>query len=151
MKQFDPHVLFERALREKGVSATVNSLLRLLNESDDDLVLTIIANAGVHEIPESYLRGDIFEASRGNWDVSSQPALEEELSRILVRLAKKLRSASWKKVYLVPTGHPILSIQIKTMVYRVLRLNTIDLYYKSGIYFEVDIDQRAIAIESGAQ
>jgi hypothetical protein len=32
------------------------------------------------------------------------------------------------------------------MVYRLLRYNTVDLYYKNGLYFEVDLDQRAIAL-----
>lgn len=78
-----------------------------------------------------------------------------ELKTILGRLAVKLRSGRWKRVYLIPTGHPVLSLQIKTMVYRLLRLNTIDLYYKAGTYFEIDLDQRAIAlgtrVRSGGQ
>jgi hypothetical protein len=35
------------------------------------------------------------------------------------------------------------------MVYRLLRLNTIDLYYKGGTYIEVNLDHRAIALDAG--
>ena len=111
-------------------------------------VLTIVANAGIHEIPAGYLRGEVYEASRGDWDASTEESLLLELRAILSRLAKKLRSGRWKCVYLIPTGHPVLSLQIKAMVYRLLRFNTIDLYYKAGIYFEVNLDQRAIALDT---
>ena len=36
------------------------------------------------------------------------------------------------------------------MVYRILRLNTVDLYYKAGTYFDIDIDQRAVALGVGS-
>jgi hypothetical protein len=52
----------------------------------------------------------------------------------------------WRKVYLVPTGHPVVSMQIKTLVYRVLRMNTIDLVYLNGVYYTLDLDQREVAI-----
>jgi hypothetical protein len=104
---------------------------------------------GVHEIPKAYLRGEVYEASRGDWDASTEEALLLELKAILSRLANKLRSNRWKRVYLIPTGHPVLSLQIKAMVYRLLRFNTIDLYHKAGTYFEINLDQRAIALDAG--
>ena len=113
-------------------------------------VLTIVANAGVHQIPERYLRGEVYEASRGNWDATSEAALVGELTKLLEALALKLRAQPWERVYLVPTGHPIFALQIKAMVYRVLRFNTVDLYYKAGTYFDIDIDQRAVALSVGA-
>lgn len=65
-------------------------------------------------------------------------------------MVKNLRSEQWSFVYLIPTGHPVLSLQIKAMVYRLLRLNTIDLYHKAGTYFEINLDQRAIALDTGS-
>jgi hypothetical protein len=126
----------------------LESLLKI-NVSESPVVLTIVANAGVHEIPRDYLRGEVFEASRGDWNASTEEALLLELKAILSRLANKLRSGRWERVYLIPTGHPVLSLQIKTMVYRLLRLNTIDLYYKGGTYIEVNLDHRAIALDAG--
>jgi hypothetical protein len=147
VKTDDIHKLVDEAIEVKGAEEVVAALDKILNVSEAP-VLTIIANAGVHEIPKAYLRGEVYEASRGDWNASTETALLLELTAILSRLADKLRSGPWKRVYLIPTGHPILSLQIKTMVYRILRFNTVDLYHKAGIYFEVNLDQRAIALNA---
>ena len=151
MSPSDLHRLLDEAVKARGVERVVDALHGLLNPSvSESVVLTIIANAGVHEIPRTYLRGEVYNASQGDWDASTEEALLLELKGILARLATKLRSAQWKRVYLIPTGHPVLSLQIKAMVYRLLRLNTIDLYHKAGAYFEINLDQRAIALEAKA-
>lgn len=149
MKPSDLHKLLDKAVKARGVSPVAEALQGLLKPSAaESTVLTIIANAGVHEIPKTYLRGEVYKASQGDWDASTEESLRGELRAILARLADKLRSRQWQRVYLIPTGHPVLSVQIKAMVYRLLRINTIDLYHKAGTYFEIDIDQRAIALES---
>ena len=145
----DLHKLLDRAVAINGSSRVESALRNLASDESTQNVLTIIANAGVHSVPESFLRGEVYEASRGDWNVSTEEALVLEIKDILLRLAKKLRSRRWARVYLIPTGHPVLSIQIKAMVYRVLRLNTIDLYYKDGAYFEVNLDPRSIALALG--
>lgn len=141
--------LLEQAVVARGQERVARVLIDLIGSDQEPPVLTIVANAGVHEIPPRYLRGDVYEASRGNWDASSEAALVGELTRILEALARKLRARRWERVYLIPTGHPILSVNIKSMVYRILRMNTVDLYYSSGAYFEVSIDQRAVALRAG--
>lgn len=143
----DLRKLLDQAVESSGNDRVVAALESLVaTDQSDKGVLTIIANAGIHKIPEAFLRGVIYEASRGDWDASTEEALRADLIEILSRLVNKLRGSGWKRVYLIPTGHPILSLQIKAMVYRILRLNTIDLYYKDGSYLEVDLDQRAIAL-----
>jgi hypothetical protein len=150
VKPRDVHRLLDEVLKARGAEQVVAVLEGLRNNNLlEPTVLTIIANAGVHEIPQLYLRGDVYEASRGDWDASTEEALLLDLKAILSRLAGKLRSRRWTSVYLIPTGHPILSLQIKAMVYRLLRFNTIDLYHKAGTYFEVNLDQRAIALDTG--
>jgi hypothetical protein len=109
--------------------------------------LTIIANTGVHPIPKEFLRGDVYSASYGNWDVSSQEGLELEFKRILRGLGTKLQERPWQKIYLIPTGHPVLSLQIKVFVYRVSRINTIDLFYSNGKYYEILLDHRAVLLD----
>jgi len=142
--------LLEQAIELHGTEHMTRVLNELLRPAASQRVLTIIANAGVHQIPERYLRGEVYEASRGNWDATSEAALIGELTKLLEALAEKLRSQPWERVYLVPTGHPIFALQIKAMVYRILRLNTVDLYYKAGTYFDIDIDQRAVALGVGS-
>lgn len=149
MNRTDLQTLLDEAVAATSAEQVADTLRRFLEIiPDEPETLTIIANTGLHEIPASYLRGEVYPASRGDWQVSTKEALLKEMTAILSRLATKLRSRSWKRVYLIPTGHPVLSLQIKSMVYRVLRINSIDLYYKAGTYFEVDIDQRAVALKS---
>jgi len=147
VKTNELHDLLDDALRTRSTEH-VRAVLETLIDAPELPVLTIVANAGVHEIPRTYLRGEVYEASRGDWDASTEEALLIEIKGILSRLARKLRSGRWSRVYLIPTGHPIVSLQIKAMVYRLLRISTIDLYHKAGTYFEVDLDQRAIAFDS---
>lgn len=150
MKPHYLHKLLDEVLKTRDAEQVVAVLEDLLKQSvPEPAVLTIVANVGVHEIPKAYLRGEVYEASRGDWDASTEEALLLELKAILSRLANKLRSNRWKRVYLIPTGHPVLSLQIKAMVYRLLRFNTIDLYHKAGTYFEINLDQRAIALDAG--
>jgi hypothetical protein len=150
MQPIEIQKLLDEALKASGSEQVAAALQNLATRAmRDDEVLTIIANAGVHEIPQRYLRGEVYEASRGNWNATTEEALILELTSILSRLVDKLRSGHWKCVYLIPTGHPILSLQIKAMVYRLLRINTIDLYHKEGAYFEINLDQRAVALDAG--
>ena len=114
--------------------------------STDIDTLTLVANAGVHVIPEVYLRGEVYEVSRGDWAVDTAADLEAELNAILTRLVRKLRSRPWQRVYLIPTGHPVLTVNVKLLVYRLLRLNTIDLYYHSGTYIDVQINHRRLSL-----
>ena len=72
--------------------------------------------------------------------------LTEELKNILSDLAKVLQSNTWKQVYLLPTGHPIISINAKAIVYRLLRINTVDICYLNGEYMEVELNHRDIAL-----
>jgi len=131
---------------ERKVTTLLQGLVR--DDDIDELVLTVVGNTGVHEIPSEYLRGIVYSASHGNWSAHGKDSVVRELTRILTKLVRQLRSRPWKRVYFIPTGHPVLSSHIKTMVYRILRLNTIDLYYKDGEYLEIDIDHRELAIDA---
>jgi len=147
LKPSDPHVFLDEILRTRTIEEVMSTLERAFRtDIAGERSLTIIANAGVHTIPNAYIVGEVYEASRGDWDVSTEEALLSELKNILSHLVHKLRSEPWTHVYLIPTGHPVLSLQIKAMVYRILRINTIDLYYKGGTYLRVNLDQRAIAL-----
>src|SRR5690242_3027812 len=130
MSNEDLHNLLERCVSVRGEELVREQLSGLLNgPSAENETLTIIANSGVHAIPSQYQRGEVYAASHGNWNVSSQSDLEAEFKRILVGLGRKLKQSPWKRIYLIPTGHPALAIQIKLLVYRVTRINTIDLFY----------------------
>lgn len=117
------------------------------NNIQSENILTIVANAGVHQFPKEYLHGEIYEASHGNFKELSLECITNEMQSVLKKLNDKLNEKLWDKIYLMPTGHPVISANIKSFVYRVRRLNTIDILYINGKYFEVSIDHRHFAIE----
>ena len=124
-------------------------LARILSEkmsgdnSNED-VLTIIANQALHKIPAEHLHGEVYVASEGNVNFVQGADLNHELLKILQPLKHKLREKSWKRVHLVPTGHPVIALQIKNLVYHVLRLNTIDLCYLQGHYYDIEIKRESL-------
>lgn len=148
MTDRDLEALARSAANAVGQARVTEVLAKLAQEKDGGHTLTLVANAGVHTIPNEYLRGEIYEVSRGNWIAQTHDELVEELAGLLSNLARHLRLRAWRKVYLIPTGHPVLTANIKLLVYRVLRLNTIDLYYKDGSYLEISIDHRAISLST---
>jgi len=138
----------ERAVQSAGEDAVVSALREMAGDNVATAnILTLIGNAGVHRIPERYRMGEVYEVSRGSWAIESKEQLNGVFSELLADLVRKLREKAWSKIYFIPTGHPALSIQVKTLIYRVLRQNTIDLYYHNGAYFEIEIDHREIALK----
>ena len=137
-------------LGEEAVEKALQSLVAEESGPDASQVLTIVANAGVHTIPEIYLRGEVYVASRGNWRVENDETLNGQVSQILTGVARKLKERQWRRVYLIPTGHPAVSMNIKLLVYRAIRLNTIDWVYINGEYYLLTIDQREISIAADA-
>ena len=140
--------LLDTAVASAGAERGAEVLTSLARRESLTDTLTLVSNAGVHTIPDSYLHGDIYEVSRGDWTASTPAEVHEELTRLLRGLAHKLRSRPWRQVYLVPTGHPILTVNVKLLVYRLLRINTIDLYYRAGQYIEVHIDHRRLSLQT---
>jgi hypothetical protein len=106
--------------------------------------LTIIANSGMHEIPNRFIHGELYIASSGNLNFDTKESITEEYKKILVDLKKKLLEKEWKRVYLVPTGHVTLALQIKLLIYHVLRIGSIDLFYSKGDYHELEIGHRSL-------
>jgi hypothetical protein len=126
---------------EERVIDTLQALARVGMEPQHEL--TIIANAGMHNIPANFIHGEVFVASEGNLDFSSKDAIENSYRAILRRLTTKLKEHTWKRVFLVPTGPTTLAMQIKLLVYHITRLSTVDLFYSQGKHVELDMDYRS--------
>lgn len=125
-------------------------ILKLSPEHDDKKVLTIIANADVHPYHELHKRGDVFVASHGNLNFSSAESSSAAIGEVLTKVARKLKEKRWNKVYLVPFGPSVLSLQIKSLVYKVLNIETVDvLHAGDGVHFDIELDPRKIAIDAG--
>lgn len=139
--------IIDSYIAEHGQSSLIS---KLQANNCDQSELTIIANAGVHPYHPLHRRGEIFVASHGNLDFSTKDSITSEIESILVKVTKKLKERRWNKVYLVPFGPAPLSLQIKSLVYKVLNIETIDvLHIGNGEHLDIEIDPRNIAINSG--
>jgi hypothetical protein len=114
--------------------------------SNDSFVLTIITNFGTHPPPSEHLHGEIFSASEGILDFSSIDSVNLILDEINRKLLKKLKEKRWEKIYLIPFGHTVVNMSIKLTVFRVLWMDTIDVFYfGNNKYGEVMRDSRVSA------
>lgn len=136
----DRNILHE-LIRRNGISFVQNEI-QALNELGNEL--TIISNVGLHPIPHEYVRGEVFIASEGNLDFSSVVSVNAELDKIVNRLKEVLFAKRWSSIYLLPFGHSCISLTIKMTVFRLLRIETIDIFYFGhGKYGYLDRDSRA--------
>jgi len=109
--------------------------------------LTIIANGGLHPVPSDYIFGELYVASEGNLDFSDINSVNREIDLILFRLRKVLKAHRWSKIYLIPFGHAIISMNIKMAVYRTLRIETADIFYFGEVKYGVlERDTRQIML-----
>lgn len=138
------------AIKNSGMDKVMCALEELAGTGDQNInTLTIIANAGVHNLPEKYKRGDVFIASIGNLDLSSRESIHNEFTTILTELARKLKSKQWGRVFIVPFGPTVLSMNIKLLVYRVCGFESIDVMNISGEdRVDVSIELRKLIINS---
>lgn len=143
--------LLQRAITTVGERKVADMLEKLgAATPSHSAELTIIANSGMHSIPEDFIHGEKYVVSHGNLDLSSPEAIESSYTLALRSLADKLRERAWKNIFLIPTGPTTLALQIKLLVYHVTRLSTIDLHYSQGKYFELDLNYRSYLSSKGA-
>lgn len=141
--------IVQRCITKMGINRFHQEISNILDKYEEKDVLTIITNEGIHPRAPVHNRGDIYIASSGNIDFSSRKVVEAEFQEILKRVSRKLKSKPWKKVYLVPFGPAVLSMNIKLMVYRILHIETVDfLYVGHGEYYDLDIALRKIIADS---
>jgi len=113
------------------------------------LTLSIIVNSGIHYLPPEYLRGEVFVASEGSLDLSSDESIRAVFRGVLMRTARKLKSRQWQRVYVVPFGPTPLSMQIKLLVYRICGIETIDVMNVPGRpRVDLAFDLRQLVIDS---
>ncbi|WP_205342192.1 hypothetical protein [Denitrificimonas caeni] len=135
----------ERFITKHGEDA----LIELLSPQGEENILTIISNAGIHPYHELHKRGEVFFASEGSFDFTSGESALAEIDKVLVRVAKKLKEKRWTRVYLVPFGPAPLSLQIKSVVHKILDIETVDvLHIGNGAHVDISINPRSIALRA---
>lgn len=133
-----------KAVKRRGTSAVSTALLALAQEPKEATrTLTIVGNGGMHAIPEEFIHGELYEATRGTIDLSKCESIGALYVSILRPLADKLREKAWERIYFIPTGPTTLALQIKLLVYHITRISTVDLLYLRGDYTEIDLDYRS--------
>jgi hypothetical protein len=133
----------ESLISKRGRAFVENILARHHGAKEE--VLTIVCNEGLHPIPDEYIQGEVYIASKGNLDFSSAETIHKELDSIAVALKMKLHQKKWSKIILVPFGHSVICMNIKMIVYRVLRIETIDLFHcGAGKYAEIQRETRSV-------
>lgn len=141
--------MIEDCLQKLGYENLKMEIINILTKNEEQDVLTIIVNQGIHPNSPTHNHGEIYVASRGSIDFSSKETVETEFKKILIKIAQKLKLKPWKKVYFVPFDPAVLSMQIKLFVYRILYIETVDfLDAGHGVYYDLDINLRLIAAES---
>ena len=135
-------------VKDIGYDQSIDILTKHLENQDED-ILTIVANAGIHHLPAKILRGEIYYASEGNSDFSSIDVVKEQFEEILKNVSIKLKQHSWKDIYLIPFSHSTLCFQIKLLVHRITRIETTDLFYDGkGNFSDLNIEQRSLIANS---
>lgn len=134
--------IIKEFIRQNGESRLIDLLsLEIHNET-----LTIVANAGIHHYHPLHKRGEVFIASEGTLNFSTHETAVAEIELILLRVARKLKEKRWNKVYLVPFGPAPLSLQIKSLVHKILDIETTDvLHIGNGEHIDIHINPRNIA------
>ncbi|WP_157081026.1 hypothetical protein [Novosphingobium naphthalenivorans] len=146
MTNISDEQILEDLIQRRGESF-VRSQLNVLGVRRKEL--TILSNAGMHPIPHEYVRGELFTASEGNLDFTDINSVNLELDRIVKRVKEKIFSDNWTNVYLIPFGHSSISLTIKMTVFRLLRIETIDVFYfGEGRYDYLDRDSRDSILEA---
>ncbi|RJQ32809.1 MAG: hypothetical protein C4589_00310 [Peptococcaceae bacterium] len=115
----------------------------------DDNNLVIVANKGIHPIDESKLpAGDLFYASEGNigGDPMSAESLKSDLEAITAKCASKVKSKPYRKIYIVPSGFPIISQFITSACFQITALPPVILQYDraTGEYWPFELKVRQI-------
>lgn len=145
MKPSDTEVLC-RLLKSYGPVELTEQIARRSEALSNEL--TIVANAGLHPLPKEWIFGDLFVASEGNLNFSDANSVKSEIKIILEKLNLKLKEKRWNKIYLIPFGHSVISMNIKIAIYRALRIETTDLFYfGDGRYDVIDVDTRSIMLD----
>ena len=153
MKADDLEFLIEKCKKEFGSESLAQKLSSMLQPSleNEPGELTVIANRGVHHMPDYLVRGELFVLSEGSLDFSTPERARSDFEACLKILSIKLKSRRWKRVYLIPFGPTLLSAFVKLLVFRVTGLETVDIMHLGGgTYTDMEIDIRRLILEAGS-
>lgn len=100
----------------------------------------------MHPIPKRHLRGKVLNFSEGS--LALQPEeVDATIAELCRRATSVLASSKWKTIYLIPTGHPLLSIAAALLVFRITRLAPVIVsYFGEEGYRDIKLDLRRFIV-----
>jgi hypothetical protein len=141
----------KRLLRRYGARPLHDKLDELAAEGSKPGTATILVNEGIHYFPETLFQGDRFVVYKGSLDLSNEGSLRAEVTHALSPLATFLMSKKWRKIYLVISGHAVVCMQVKLLVYRITHLETVDLVFDgAGNYLQLALSMRELIEQARA-
>ena len=102
--------------------------------------LTVVVNSGMHSIPVDVLRGEVFLFSDGQVDLTIENA-EKSLDDLIKRAHAFLSQRNWNKVFLIPSGHPLLVVAATLVTFRATRVDPVVVAYLGSEGY-IDFDSR---------
>lgn len=122
-------------------AAEIAAKVRTISRTKADRELTIIVNQGMHSIPDDIIRGDRLVFSEGTLDLSENMA-ESTVAELMRAAHVVLSRRLWNKVYIIPSGHPLLVVAATMICYRTVRIDPIVVSYFEGEYLDVPLHVR---------
>jgi hypothetical protein len=110
-------------------------------------VLTVICNKGVHPIPIETLPGEVFVATEGSLPITENELIQS-VKETLKKVATKIMELKPQKVYLVPSGLPVVLSQLQALCMQMLSKPAVILQWDrdNNKYFEINVIPRDVLV-----
>ncbi|WP_300291590.1 hypothetical protein [Brevundimonas sp.] len=105
--------------------------------------LVVVCNAGVHPLPALPPGAEVFNATEGQLDLSSEQSVAAVLDGVAARLKTIFASESFSDIYVIPFGHAAISAAINLMIFRITgKTPKVYFHLGGGEYFILNWDIR---------
>jgi len=111
----------------------------------EEKFLTIVCNQGVHPIPFEQLKGEVMIATEGSLPTDEE-GLGACIKATIKKVAQKIHELKPQKVYLVPSGLPVLLSQLQVLCMQMISKPAVILQWDrdNNKYFEINIVPRDV-------
>ena len=142
-----PSAELSRLVERHGIDLVKKAIKKL--EKSPRRELTVIVNSGMHSIPEDVIRGDVFVFSEGQVDLTGD-GIDRVLDALIKRAHSFLSGGNWNKVYIIPSGHPLLVVVATLVTFRSTRIDPVIVAYlgsENYVDFDSNIRERIFSKE----
>lgn len=122
-----------------------SALSRFKKKEKTEKVLTVVCNKGVHPIPFNTLPGEVFVATEGSLPMGYDE-LRNAVTVAVRAVAEKIMEAKPQKVFLVPSGLPVVLSQLQALCMQMISKPAVILQWDRdrSEYFEINVIPRDV-------